>query len=194
MKRKSKPSTYNYDRDFENYDDYGTQGATAKRPAGLGSLLSATSAAVLAGVLVLGIAIGLAFSSVSTSGAGKIVTQSDLDSRAPNPEVCVQFGSSAMVMDMRMFITLNPINFFVSQPIAQPGCVLRSNNWSVLEQRNLVNSQQVRECKQRMNTFGFTGRLESSPKVDCIYQNDAAQNLFLDRGINGTTKPENDRF
>ncbi len=191
MKRKSRPSSYNYERDFDDY----SPPDTSKRKSTLSSIFSATSLAVLAGVLILGIGIGLGFSSVATSGTGKIVTQSDLDAKAPNPELCVQYGASAMVMDMRMFVTLNPVNFYVSQPIAQPGCVLRSNNWAVLEQRKLVNTDQVRDCKQRMNTFGFTGGLESSPRIDCVYQNDAAKNLFLDQpGVSGTAKPENERF
>jgi len=34
-----------------------------------------------------------------------------------------------------------------------------------LEQRNLVTSDQVRDCKNRMNTFGFTGDLGSQRKL-----------------------------
>jgi Protein of unknown function (DUF3172) len=77
-----------------------------------------------------------------------------------------------------------------------PGCVMRSNNWSILEQRKLLNGDRVRECKQKMNTFGFTGSLESKPDITCIYQNDAAQNLFLNQP-GGTTAPPatgSDRF
>ncbi len=61
----------------------------------------------------------------------------------------------------------------------QPGCVVRSSDWAILERENLVSSPQIRECKNRMNTFGYTGKLENSPQIDCIYQNEAAQNLFL---------------
>jgi hypothetical protein len=50
-----------------------------------------------------------------------------------------------------------------------------------LEQQKLVTSQQVNECKNRMNTFGFTGPLEGKPKIDCIYQNEAAGNLFTNK-------------
>jgi hypothetical protein len=59
--------------------------------------------------------------------------------------------------------------------------VLRRNNWAVLEQQKLVTTEQVRNCKNRMNTFGFTGTLEGTPAIDCIYQNQAAGNLFLNR-------------
>jgi len=59
-----------------------------------------------------------------------------------------------MVMDTRLFVSLNPFNVYIAQPSMRPGCVLRTNNWSILEQRNLVTSDQVRDCKNRMNTFG----------------------------------------
>ncbi len=168
-----------------------------KKKSSRSSWVNATTLAVLAGVFILGIGIGIGFSSVSnSSSSGKIVTLSDLETRAPNAELCVQFGSSAIVMDTRVFVTLNPLNVFVSQPSTQPGCVLRSNNWSVLEQRGLLKGEQERSCRQRMNTFGFTGTLESSPQIDCVYQNDAAKNLFLDQSGVGSAgaAPENQRF
>lgn len=80
----------------------------------------------------------------------------------------------------------------IAQPTMQPACVLRSNNWSVLEQKGLISSKEINECKNRMNTFGFVGALEGTPSIDCIYQNDAAKNLFLERG--GDTPPETERF
>jgi hypothetical protein len=92
-----------------------------------------------------------------------------------------------MVMDSRLYVTLNPFNVYVSQPVMRPGCVLRTNNWSVLEQKKLVTSQQVNECKQRMNTFAYTGTLEGTPDIRCIYQNDAAQNFFINQP--GVTAP-----
>ncbi|MCL6436861.1 MAG: DUF3172 domain-containing protein [Leptolyngbyaceae cyanobacterium HOT.MB2.61] len=193
MKRKSRSSSYNYDRDFDNYD---SQDTSPKRKSSKPSLLTATSLAILAGVFILGIGVGMGFSSVATTGGtGKIVTQGALDAQAPNAELCVQFGASAIAMDTRVFVTLNPLNVFVSQPTTRPGCVLRHNNFAVLEQRGLVNSEQVRSCRQRMNTFGFTGTLESSPQIDCVYQNDAARNLFLkDPGAGTVARPENERF
>ncbi|MEM8605071.1 MAG: DUF3172 domain-containing protein, partial [Cyanobacteria bacterium P01_H01_bin.121] len=115
------------------------------------------------------------------------------DRSAPNAELCARFGASSIVMDTRIFLTLNPFNVYLAQPEMQPGCVLRSNNWSLLEQRGLISSQQVRDCKNRMNTFGFVGPLEGSPKIDCIYQNDAAENLFLKKG-GDDTPPETNRF
>jgi hypothetical protein len=99
-----------------------------------------------------------------------------------------------MVTDTRIFVTLNPFNVYVSQPTMRPGCVLRSNNWALLEQRKLVTPEQERECKNRMNTFGFTGPLESQPQIDCIYQNEGAKNLFLNQPGAGAPPPETDKF
>jgi hypothetical protein len=166
----------------------------------IGSALNYGTYAVLAAVLMLGIGIGIAFSSVASSGSDNIASREAIDRSAPNPELCVQFGSSAITMNLRAFVTLNPFNVYVSQPAMEPGCVLRSNNWAVLERANLVSQQQVRECKQRMNTFGFTGDIESksvAPKIDCVYQNDAARNLFPNSqpgGVGGGLPPESSRF
>jgi hypothetical protein len=77
----------------------------------------------------------------------------------------------------------------------RPGCVLRQNNWAILEQRRLVSSDQVRECRQRLNTFGFTGNLDSeNPDIRCIYQNQAAQNFFTSQPGAVTQPRETDRF
>ncbi|MBW4694633.1 MAG: DUF3172 domain-containing protein [Lyngbya sp. HA4199-MV5] len=202
MKRKPRNSGSSYDREVDrdydrDYDSYSGPEASKQKPAkaSIAALFNATALAVLAGVFILGIGIGLGFSSVSSSGAGKIVTDLDLSQRAPNPELCAQFGSAAITMDARVFVTLNPLNVYISQPSTQPGCVLRTNNWSILEQRGLVKSEQVRDCKNRMNTFGFTDALERSPRIDCIYQNDAAKNLFLNQpGTGGAPKPENEKY
>ena len=117
--------------------------------------------AIFGAVLILGIGIGIAFSSTTTLSSSNVASREFIDTRAPNPEICVQYGSSAMVMDARLFVTLNPFNVFVAQPNIRPGCVIRQNNWAILENKKLVTSDQVRECKNRLNTFGFTGDLNS---------------------------------
>ncbi|AFZ14746.1 hypothetical protein Cri9333_3938 [Crinalium epipsammum PCC 9333] len=150
----------------------------SKSPFGKSSPFNYTSLAILGGVFILGIGVGIAFSSTATLDNKNVASRDYFDQMAPNPEICVQYGASAMVMDTRLFVTLNPFNVYISQPSMRPGCVLRTNNWSLLEQRKLVTSDQVRDCKQRMNTFGFTGVLEASPDISCIYQNDAAKNFF----------------
>ncbi|HLP91963.1 MAG TPA: DUF3172 domain-containing protein [Nostocaceae cyanobacterium] len=154
-----------------------------------------TTLAILGGVLILGIGIGIAFSSTATLSTSNVASREFIDTRAPNPDLCVQYGASAMVMDARLFVTLNPFNVYVAQPIMRPGCVLRQNNWAVLETRKLITSDQVRDCKNRLNTFGFTGNLETDkPDIRCIYQNEAAQNFFLAQP--GAVAPpiETDRF
>lgn len=84
-----------------------------------------------------------------------------------------------MALDARLFVTLKPFSVYISQPKMQPGCVIRRNDWAILEQKKLVSATQEQECKNSMNTFGFTGTLEESPKIDCVYQNNAAGNFFL---------------
>lgn len=162
----------------------------------IASALNAGTAAILAAVLLLGVGLGIAFSSVSSTGTSNIASREAIDRSAPNAELCAQYGASAITMDMRAFVTLNPFNVYISQPAMEPGCVLRNTNWAFLERGNLVSQQQIRECKNRMNTFGFTGDIEgkgATPKIDCIYQNDAAENLFTQPGV-GAPPPETERF
>jgi hypothetical protein len=45
-----------------------------------------------------------------------------------------------------------------------------------------------------MNTFGFTGPLEGNPKIDCVYQNNSAGNLFLNLPGAVNPRPETDKF
>ncbi len=170
--------------------------ATTSKPSALQSpVFNITTIAILAGVLILGIGIGIAFSSTTTLSSSNVASREFIDTKAPNPEICVQNGASAMVMDARLFVTLNPFNVYVAQPSMRPGCVLRQNNWALLEQRKLVTSEQVRECKNRLNTFGFTGNLDSEkPDIRCIYQNESAQNFFISQPGAVGQPQETDRF
>lgn len=168
MKRKTRPS----------YSEY-SQSPSSKQQSSLMSGLNYTLIAICAGIFMLGIGAGIVLSSGQTVVTTNLASREAIDRSAPNPELCVQFGASAIVSDLRVFITLNPFNVYVTQPSMRPGCVLRKNNWSILEQQRLVSDQQVKDCKNSMNTFGFTEPLEGSPKINCIYQNDAAGNLFL---------------
>ncbi|HBB35495.1 MAG TPA: DUF3172 domain-containing protein [Cyanobacteria bacterium UBA8803] len=163
-------------------------------PPAKSSILNATTLAILAGIFVLGVGVGIAFSSTATLNPENVASREVIDRSAPNAELCIQYGASAMVTDLRVFVTLNPFNVYVTQPSMRPGCVLRRNNWAILEQRKLVTSEQVRDCKNRMNTFGFIGPLEGSPKIECIYQNEAAQNFFLNQPGTVGPKPETDQF
>jgi len=151
--------------------------------------------AILGSVFVVGIVIGLSLNLTNGSGNIQSVDSSlQIDRRAPNPEICQQFGASAIVTDMRVFLTLNPFSVYLTQPNMQPGCVLRRTNWSVLEQQKLISSKQVKDCKRRMNTFGFIGTLEGKPKIDCVYQNDSAGNLFLNPNGQPNVSSPSDNF
>jgi hypothetical protein len=182
MTRRSRPT---YDRPPQrNYDR-----PPAGRPGGGGGgnkkffqNFNYGTVALLGGVFILGIGAGMALSLSPGDNIANVASREVIDRSAPNADICLQYGASAIVTDMRVFVTLNPFNVYVTQPLMQPGCVLRRNNWSLLQQRKLISNEQVNDCKNRMNTFGFTGTLESnSPDISCIYQNDAAGNLFLNK-------------
>lgn len=158
------------------------------------SMFNITTVVICAAVFIIGIGVGMALTSTATLNPENVASREVIDRSAPNPELCAQFGASAMVTDMRVFLTLNPFNVYVTQPSMRPGCVLRRNNWTILEQRKLVTSEQVRDCKNRMNTFGFTGTLEGSPEIRCVYQNEAADNLFLNQPGSVGPRPETDQF
>ncbi|MEM6612292.1 MAG: DUF3172 domain-containing protein [Cyanobacteria bacterium P01_C01_bin.72] len=185
----------NYRNDRERTDSYRQPNnyRSNPNPQEKKSSLDIAKIAILASVFVVGIVIGLSLNLANGSaGNGSVDSSLQIDRAAPNPEVCQQFGASAIVTDMRVFLTLNPFSVYLTQPSMQPGCVLRRTNWSILEQQSLVSSEQVKDCKRRMNTFGFIGPLEGNPKIDCIYQNNAAGNLFLNK--NGSALPESDNF
>ncbi|HAX75773.1 MAG TPA: DUF3172 domain-containing protein [Cyanobacteria bacterium UBA11372] len=166
-----------------------------RRKSTSSGFFNSTILAVLAGVFILGVGIGIAFSSTATLTPTNVASREFIDRSAPNADLCVQYGASAIVTDTRVFVTLNPFNVYVTQPRMQPGCVLRTNNWSILEQRKAVSGDDVRQCKNRMNTFGYTGDLGDKPQVDCIYQNDAEKNRFLNQpGSIGAPAPETNQF
>jgi hypothetical protein len=197
------------DGDYDRYDYYGEgdygdsdrgagkrgAGRAKKSDGGQPSFGNPLTLALFGGIFILGIGVGIAFSSTATVSERNVANREFLDRNAPNPDICVQYGASAMVVESRAYVTLNPFNVYMSQPSIVPGCVMRSNNWSVLERAKVVTSEEVRDCKNRLNTFGFTGNLEDSPNIQCIYQNDGEGNQF--RNNPGTTAPApdtNERF
>jgi 3D (Asp-Asp-Asp) domain-containing protein len=167
--------------------------APGTKSSGKSTALTSSTIAILAGVFILGTGVGIAFSSVSSSGnTGNVATRQDIELAVPNPELCAQFGAAAVVTEMRVYQTLNPFTVYVSQPRSIPGCVLRSTNWSLLEQRQLVTSDQVRECRNRMNTFAFTRSIDDKPDINCVYQSN--ENQFLNRFGGGNAAPETEKF
>ena len=144
--------------------------------------LSTGTIAILAGVLILGVGIGSAITSTTDGGQGNIASQQQLDMAVPDPEFCRQWGASAFVIDVEMYTTLNPSTSFVTQPALQPGCVIRRENWTVLQKQGAISNEDVRDCKQRMNTFAYIGSIRDKPIVKCVYQTDVNENKFIIRG------------
>lgn len=159
------------------------------------NLLTSTTLAVLGAVFILGIAIGVAFSKTTNFTPENVASIEFIDQNAPDPQLCQSYGASATVMDTRVFVTYKPFSVYVTQPIMKPGCVLRNSNMAILEQKKLVKSSQLRNCRQRLNTFGYTGVLGGgSAQVDCVYQSDSAKNQFLNQPGAGASPPEADNF
>ena len=176
----------------------GGQGAKEKGPGGNAPIpFNIGTIAVLAGVLVVGIGIGTGLSSTTQGNQGNIASSQQLDMAVPDPEFCRQWGASAFVMDVEVYTTMNPSSSFVTQPTLKPGCVIRRENWSVLEKEGAITPQQMRQCKQRMNTFAYIGSVKDKPIVRCVYQTDISENKFVTKGIAddaaGVT-PEADQF
>ena len=162
-----------------------------------GLQFNVASVAILAGVMVVGIGIGTGISSTTQGDQGNIASSQQLDMAVPDPEFCRQWGASAFVMDVELYTTMNPSTSFVTQPSLKPGCVIRRENWSVLQKEGAVTSEQMRQCKQRMNTFAYIGSVKDKPIVRCVYQTDISENKFLTKGVADDTvgiTPEADQF
>lgn len=71
--------------------------------------------ALLAGVFVAGIGAGITVDSAINTNPKDLASRDAIDRNAPNPKLCTTFGSSAMVLDQRIFITFNPFNIYVTQ-------------------------------------------------------------------------------
>lgn len=175
----------NQSRYSEKRNDYQSSRRTGppKPPGGSEINLNTGTIAILAGVLVVGVGIGSAVTSTTQGGQGNIASQQQLDMAVPDPEFCRQWGASAFVIDVEMYTTLNPSTSFVTQPALQPGCVIRRENWTVLQKQGAITNEDVRECKQRMNTFAYIGSIRDNPVVRCVYQADVNENKFITKGV-----------
>jgi hypothetical protein len=215
--RGGRPAAYRDAYGYDERDPYGGQGRSAGRqpgrsgngngaggglsgPGGNGGgppQFNVARIAVLAGVLVLGIGVGVTISSNTQGNQGNIASSQQLDMAVADPEFCKQWGASAFVMDVQMYTTMNPSTSFVTQPKLQPGCVIRRENWAVLQKEGAITAEQMRECKQRMNTFAYTGSIKDKPEVRCVYQSDIVDNKFQTKGSADDTvgvTPEADKF
>ena len=162
----------------------GKGGSGGTGPGGTGPFqFNVGTLAILAGVLVVGIGIGTAISSTTQGDQGNIASSQQLDMAVPDPEFCRQWGASAFVMDVELYTTMNPSSSFVTQPELKAGCVIRRENWSVLQKEGAVTNEQMRQCKQRMNTFAYIGSVKDKPIVRCVYQTDISENKFITKGV-----------
>jgi len=143
-------------------------------------LPQSVSQALLAGVFVLGIGTGVTVDSQINTSPKDLASRDAIDQAAPNARLCSSYGASAMAFDQRVFVSFNPFNVYVAQADVKPACVLRQSNVvSVLQDKGLINDQEIRACKQNMNTWAFVGDLNDYPQLSCVYRSEDAQNEFL---------------
>ncbi|MFN5857334.1 MAG: DUF3172 domain-containing protein [Pseudanabaenaceae cyanobacterium] len=160
-----------------------TLNSPAPAPAGNATIRLAIAGAIFA----IGIGVGIALSTLNPTP--RTVDAIRLDNLAPSRDFCNNYGSSAMVMSSRVYITLNPFNVYISQAEPVPGCVVLPNNWNLLLQKGALSEQEIRVCKDKMNTFGFTGDLEKKPFVDCIYESRNAAEKFTAPSVSPSPTP-----
>ena len=137
--------------------------------------------AVFAGIFVAGIGTGITVDSAINTNPKDLASRDAIDRNAPNPKLCATYGSSAMVMDQRVFVTFNPFNVYVTQADTKPGCVLRPSNVVNLlkKERGLITDSDIESCKNGFNTWAFVGDINNRPQLNCVFQSDDAQNEFL---------------
>jgi hypothetical protein len=68
--------------------------------------------ALFAGIFVAGMGIGITIDSAINTNPKDLASRDAIDKNAPNPKVCATYGSSAMVLDQRVFVTFNPFNVY----------------------------------------------------------------------------------
>lgn len=191
-RRRSRPINDDDDDDdyYEYYEDnddipYDDLGRSVNVPSSFGRrtgwrLPESVSKSLLAGVFVLGVGLGVTVDSQVNTNPKDLASRDAIDQAAPNPTLCAKLGASAMAFDQRVFVSFNPFNVYVSQADVKPACVLREANVvPVLRAKGLINDQEVRACKQNMNTWAFVGNLEDTPQLSCVYKSQDAQNEFL---------------
>jgi hypothetical protein len=143
-------------------------------------LPESVSKALLAGVFILGVGLGVTVDSAINTNPRDLASRDAIDQAAPNSNLCASYGASAMAFDQRVFVSFNPFNVYVAQADVKPACVLRQSNVvPVLQSRKLINDAEVRACKQNMNTWAFVGDLGDMPQLSCVYKSADAQNEFL---------------
>lgn len=139
------------------------------------------TAPILASVFIFGIAFGITLDTGVNTNPRDLSSRDAIDKAAPDSGLCLKYGSSAMVMDERVFVSFNPFNIYVTQADVKPGCVLLpANVVPVLQGRGLLDNAEIAACKQNMNTWAFVGDLDGRPQLSCVYKSKDAQNEFLE--------------
>jgi len=152
---------------------FGDSKSTLRLPASV-------SNSILGGIFVLGVGTGVTVDSQINTNPKDLASRDAVDKAAPNAKLCTTYGASAMAFDQRVFVSFNPFNVYVAQADVKPACVLRSQNVvPVLQDKKLIDSNEVRKCKSNMNTWAFVGDLDDYPQLSCVYQSQDAQNEFL---------------
>lgn len=111
-------------RRTEDYDDLGGYGLDRRDgldvPSSYGQrdgwrLPEAVSKALLAGVFVLGVGLGVTVDSAINTSPRDLASRDAIDQAAPNSQLCATMGASAMAFDQRVFVSFNPFNVYVAQ-------------------------------------------------------------------------------
>lgn len=136
-----------------------------------------------------GFALALALQFSTTVDDKSLANVQALDRQLENPDVCLSYGAGAMVLDQRIFMSLNPLKVYVAPTSVKSGCVLRMSNWRVLQKEDLISEDDMKNCKMAFNTFAFTGDLRGSdgkPEVACVYESD--DNQIVDKAVDNVRK------
>lgn len=80
--------------------------------------------ALFAGIFVAGIGTGITIDSAINTNPKDLASRDAIDKNAPNPKICAAYGSSAMVLDQRVFVTFNPFNVYVTQGMSTDMIIL----------------------------------------------------------------------
>jgi len=144
-------------------------------------LPSSLTTPLLAGIFLFGVGFGVTLDSEINTNPKDLASRDAIDKQAPNPNLCATYGMSAMALDQRVFVSFNPFHVYVAQADVKPACVLRPENVSsVLQyQTSLLQTKEIQNCKNKMNTWAFVGELQDIPQLSCVYQSEDAQNEFL---------------
>lgn len=135
-----------------------------------------------------GFALALALQFSTSVDQKSLANVQALDRQIANPDVCLAYGSGAMVLDQRIYMSLSPLKVFVAPTAVKAGCVLNQANWRILEKEQLVTMEEVKNCKMAFNTFAFTGDIRDpkgtggeKPSVSCVYE--SSDNQLVDKAV-----------